>query len=333
MKTNIDIFDLTKLILSIMIVLIHTLVYSECEFIYPWVRVAIPLFFMISSYLLEYRVLLNETNKRKIIEKYVVRLLKLSLFWTVVTFPMALYLRRGLFKTPKVLLANIIKALLYGEMFRGQWYIYATIVSILIVYLVFNRIDERISLSIYLFMYLICCLRSGYSSVWFSNELLRNIANYYEKVLPIPYLSFLSSLLWIDIGKIVAKNKIKITNKCKSTIIIFLLLLYAEWKYSCSLGNDYNSDCLFMLIPCCILLFLIIKDIEIELKNSQRIRNYSTILYCSHGFISSIFAHFLNEKPTICSIICFFSSIIIAFLIYMFIDKYKNKYPVLINGY
>ena len=47
---NYDILDLTKLILSIMIVAIHTSLLPTV--LYPWLRLAVPLFFIISSFFL-----------------------------------------------------------------------------------------------------------------------------------------------------------------------------------------------------------------------------------------------------------------------------------------
>lgn len=48
-KQNYDIFDLAKFILAIFIIAIH----SEFlpHILYPWLRIAVPLFFVISAYL------------------------------------------------------------------------------------------------------------------------------------------------------------------------------------------------------------------------------------------------------------------------------------------
>lgn len=48
-RKNYDIFDLTKFILSLFIVAIHSSILLDI--LSPCVRIAVPLFFMISSYL------------------------------------------------------------------------------------------------------------------------------------------------------------------------------------------------------------------------------------------------------------------------------------------
>ena len=50
MKNN-DTFDILKYILSFMIIAIHT-GGGYARALYPWLRIAVPLFFMISAYLL-----------------------------------------------------------------------------------------------------------------------------------------------------------------------------------------------------------------------------------------------------------------------------------------
>ena len=49
-KTNYDILDLAKFIFSLMILAIHTSLFPKI--LYPWLRIAVPMFFIISSFLL-----------------------------------------------------------------------------------------------------------------------------------------------------------------------------------------------------------------------------------------------------------------------------------------
>ncbi len=50
MKKVNSVYDLLKIVLSIMIVLIHTKILPNI--LYPWLRIAVPLFFVMSSYFL-----------------------------------------------------------------------------------------------------------------------------------------------------------------------------------------------------------------------------------------------------------------------------------------
>ena len=92
---NYDILDIVKFILSIMVVAIHTELFPTVLF--PWLRIAIPLFFIISSFLLYEKIKLNKENKKEIIKKYIVRQLKYYLFWFIVLIPATVYLRKEWF--------------------------------------------------------------------------------------------------------------------------------------------------------------------------------------------------------------------------------------------
>jgi peptidoglycan/LPS O-acetylase OafA/YrhL len=78
-KKNYDVLDLTKFILSFLIVAIHTSLFPHI--LYPWLRVAVPLFFVISSFLLFSKINSSTSvDKRKIVRKFIVRQIKLYLF-------------------------------------------------------------------------------------------------------------------------------------------------------------------------------------------------------------------------------------------------------------
>ena len=67
---NYDIFDLTKYTLSIMVIAIHSCLFPMI--LYPWLRLAIPLFFIISSFLLFIKINFSSKNeKNTIIKKYI----------------------------------------------------------------------------------------------------------------------------------------------------------------------------------------------------------------------------------------------------------------------
>lgn len=132
LKKNRDIFDLIKFCLSVCIIIIHTNVFPDL--FYPWTRVAVPLFFIMSSYLV-----FSKTRELSIDEKWTVtlksckRLFKLYLFWFIVLLPITLINRRALFQEPflKAFLLFIKESLFCG-FFPASWYLIASIESLLL---------------------------------------------------------------------------------------------------------------------------------------------------------------------------------------------------------
>ena len=128
-------YDLLKYILSIMVVAIHSTLYPETLF--PWLRIAVPLFFIMSSYFLFSQLDYPDTAKqKKILGKYILRNIKLYAFWFTILLPITLYLRRDIYLSGNILLRFIkfLRNLFLGSTFVASWYITASIIGIYIIF-------------------------------------------------------------------------------------------------------------------------------------------------------------------------------------------------------
>ena len=85
------IFDIVKFIMALMVVAIHSSLFPMV--LYPWLRLAVPMFFIISSYFFfgNLRKVETDKEKNKRLWKYVKRNLILYGFWFVVLLPYTLY--------------------------------------------------------------------------------------------------------------------------------------------------------------------------------------------------------------------------------------------------
>ena len=124
-RKTIEILDVTKFVLAIMVVGIHTLGKYG---IYPLFRIAVPLFFMISSYLF-----FSNPEKRGnigFLKKFCIRNLKLYCFWFIVLMPV--FLPLGGYLTGN-LLFNVFKLIIkvfFGSTFTASWYISALVINL-----------------------------------------------------------------------------------------------------------------------------------------------------------------------------------------------------------
>ena len=83
-----NLFDIAKFILSVMVVAIHTSFYPE--YLYPWLRLAVPLFFVISGYLF-----FTKSGGGKLnLYKFVNRVIVLYIFWTIALLPLIFLYRK-----------------------------------------------------------------------------------------------------------------------------------------------------------------------------------------------------------------------------------------------
>ena len=108
-------YDLIKFFLSLLVLAIHATLYPMV--LYPWLRIAVPLFFMMSSYFLFSK--LREAPKdkhRAILKKFVVRNLQLYSYWFIILLPVTIYIRKELWFSNGFLenTLTILKSILFG---------------------------------------------------------------------------------------------------------------------------------------------------------------------------------------------------------------------------
>ncbi len=321
---NYDILDLSKFILSIMIVAIHTSLLPEL--LYPWLRLAVPLFFIISSFLLFKKI--NNSSKEEsnnIIKKFVFRQIKLYLFWFIVLLPFTVYLRRDWFYMGiRNGIRLVVQNTLFSSTFIASWFIVATITATVIIYKLSNKKNYKLLFVIFTLIYFGCCTVSSYNTFITNFDLINKIYSVYLYFFPSPIFSFPVALIWVFIGKMFADNNINYKIKNKKifllSLITFSIFLFIEWKFVIKISNIYSNDCYFFLLPLSILIFKLLLNINIDLKYNKILRNISTITYPLHAsiapFVFSILDKFIDNITligilnfcmtlSICYIACF----------------------------
>lgn len=266
---KIDILDLVKIILSVFLVAIHCQLFPM--FLYPWLRLAVPLFFIISSYLLFSKINNSpKIEKKQIIRHYILRLCKLYLFWFIVLLPITFYVRRNIFDNG--ILVGVLKTLLSGSTFIASWYIFATIIGTILVDYLSNKLNNNVLLLLFGFVYIICCLTSSYTFILEKNSTINTFFSYLNLVIE-PQFSFLVSLIYIYYGKLFAEGKIQINKRLNVIlIIVFCILLYFEWFIIYKSYGFFNKDCYLFIAPAALLIFNYVKNVKVFIKNSKLLR-------------------------------------------------------------
>ena len=281
-------FDITKIILSIMIVAIHAQIYPNILF--PWLRIAVPLFFMISSYFLFTKInkLKIEEEKEQSIKRYIQRNLKLYFFWFIVLLIPTLIIREY-FAEKNILLGicRILKGFAFSSTFKASWYIMSSIIATPIIYNLSKKIKNKTLLAITLVIYILICIRSSYSFILNNFPIIESICNGFEHTFAEPWNSFPVAFFWIACGKCFAEKTIDISkNKNIIILITSTILLYIEWYIIKNISGKNNNDCYLLLAPLSISIFNIIKNIKpFKIKYTKELRNMSTVIYATHATI------------------------------------------------
>lgn len=320
-RKNLDGFDLLKFVMSFFIVAIHTLgPYTP----YPLVRIAVPVFFLISSYLFFGK--LDGKQDLYFLKKFVVRNLTLYGFWFVVLSPIFLvqerYLQGNIFHN----VLRLISHFFLGSTFAASWYIMALIIGTLPVFFLKRYLNSGVVLCLAGLVYAVCCFCSTYKNLFSETGLIASLDGMFPDTLP---NSFPAAILWIAIGSKIAETKGKVSISKRAlygfTVLSFAGLI-AEHILVTVLHWSAKNDCYFMLIPTSLLVFYIFLKSNIKCQHAKLLRNFSTLIYCMHMSIVSIFKKlFINAMTNdISYFICFFLVAVFSLLIagvILFLEK------------
>ena len=299
-----DSIDLMKLILSLLVVTLHITAFQR-EL--PWViaisRIAVPLFFITSSYLFFER-LSEKPNDRewreKRLRRFCVRGIRLYFNWLLLQLPLTVYVwgwqAYGYEEGYSILrvISAFLKKLLLGNTFVASWYLSALIIGMVLTVEMSGFLGNRGLLLIGSACYLLCCLNSCYAGLGILQIRFFYLPN-----------SFPASLLWIAIGKELAENRkptewlLKMSRTKRITMLTILCLFYGLEYALCIKSKIAGvTDACLMLVPLCTVLFIPVPESRRKIRSAEKMRTVSTVVYCSHGSLIAVFVLLGNRLET-----------------------------------
>ncbi len=291
--------DILKLILAVFVMMIHSAL--DKTVISPLLRIAVPLFFIISSYFFfaKEEKLDNAKDKYSALRRMAKRNLALYLIWAIVQLPVSLYVNDYL---PIIFNGGIFYALrdvIFGNGFTGSWYIPALVIGIIAVFFLSKKISAGWLICITLPFYIISCVSTNYRNIAGSDFIIvKLIEGYYNLTGCHFHTSFPVSLFWVSIGNFLAKKQISAKNGALFGIGAVTALLLGIERYLIVKNNwGLTDDCYLMLILLCPIIFLLVKKSNFTFNSPFRIRELSVIIYVAHGACGRIVGFVLKKLP------------------------------------
>ncbi len=326
--------DVLKFILSIFVLIIHSGI--DKTIISPLLRIAVPMFFIISSYLFFSKLekISDEKERRTALFHLVKRNLYLYLFWVVLQLPVFIYGKHyhtdffpnGIF--------NTIRDVLLGKGFTGSWYIISLVLGTVIIYYLLKKLSVGTVLCITLPFYVVCCLTTNYLGLFDSQSLMVRFANGYETIVQTFFNTSLpGGLFWIGLGCFFAKKRLSVSS-CALYIMLAIsaITIATERFFIVKYGLQYLDDCYFSLILLCSCIFLLVLRNNIAFKSKFRYREISTLVYVIHGTCGRIVGFVLkalpleflkNEIIKVCITVCV--AIVLSYIFLFIRDNLKFK--------
>lgn len=295
-KRTYNSIDILKIILALFVVIIHSGI--DKTVIAPLLRIAVPLFFIISSYFFFTKNASLQTKKEKnaALFKTIKRNLLLYLFWAIIQLPIVIYMRGYHHDFFFDGILNVLKDIVIGGAFTGAWYLVALVIGILLVYFMSKKIPSIYLVLLSLPIYIFCCLTTNYINLFSADSLVAKINDgYYSLIGQYVCNSFPIALFWVSLGKLLAdrKNDVK-TGALISCGALFSVMIALECFFV--VKNDWRvlDDCFFMLMLLCPVIFMLVKKMKITVTTKIRIRELSVLIYVTHGCCGRIVGYALK---------------------------------------
>ena len=286
-------FDYLKFVLAILVVSLHTRFLTGA--LYPLQRLAVPLFFIMSSYFFfgKLRATPDAAQQKAQLKGFCKRNWQLYAFWTVVLLPVVVYTRRGWFSLSVVrCILTILRDVFYAGAFTASWFLIALIIATALIFWGAQKLSNLWLLGLSFLVYVGALFFSGFSFLIPEGSALSAGMAWYAEVFVSPCNSFPVALLWVTMGKCFADGTFdglaKVAEKgtrwvCGAAVLI---LLYGEWLFVRHMTDGSGKDCYLMLVLAAPVLFQIVKGISLEANGVSRfLRQSSIVLFVLHGSV------------------------------------------------
>ncbi len=170
--------------------------------------IAVPFFFTTSGFLF-FKKLDASESKGEMVKKYILRLLKMYLIWSLVYFPFVVlqWINEG------VNVLGYIRDFIFEGSYSTIWFLNATIAACLFVYFLSRKIKLKYVLLISFLFYLIGCGFSYYYYLIIKIPLFEKCGELYYSLLKTTKNGLLFGAVFFALGAILANDKLKMDLK------------------------------------------------------------------------------------------------------------------------
>lgn len=320
-RKNYYAIDVAKFISAFLVVCIHTGplldINKEANFVLVQIiaRLAVPFFFVASGFLFFRKIDTtrewNDYENVKAVRRYIWRLLKIYIIWSILYLPFVYYLMQdGEGFTLSSFLIRYIRDFFFTGSFYHLWFLPALLLAVPFVYLLVSKWSLKTAMYIGILLYVVGMSINVYPQVLDKIPYLNTIIKGYLAIFSTTRNGFFFGTIFVALGAFFAKRRIYLKNyQVIIGFIISLMLLFVE----CFLlrANGFMKDLSSMyitLLPCLFFMFLILLRIHLkESRTYKTMRILSLLIYVSHlMFVNCI----LWELPAMNSLIVYLLAMI-----------------------
>lgn len=309
--------DLGKFIAALLVVAIHANPFSgivETIIIGGFARLAVPFFFIVSSFLFFLR---NPDSKALL--HFLKRLLLLYLFWGIFAIPLFYVYHTPPYGSP-ITISQFVYRFFNSSTYPGSWFLMALMQSASIIWLLSLRLNNFFLLIISGVCYAFAITPHSYYGSD-NNEIIIAFHNVQGV--------WMSNLIYITLGKMVANLKHESSKLHKIYIdILIVVVLLIKILVDIIIKDSYLLNFIdnLLLVPSVLLLllFLLVHESFYDLPY-KTLREMSTVFYLSHFTFVAIVAFSLHHIIGIdAPLLRYFLVLCCCVTLYFILDSFRK---------
>jgi len=277
--------DNFRIICALLVVGIHTyplsVINDELNFIvfHIFARVAVPFFLMATGYFIvpKYLININDVRKPTLPVNF---LRKTSLIYfgaSLLYLPVSIY--AGYYSGN--IIASIFSNILFDGMFYHLWYLPASIIGVLVLYLLAYRFSFRVIICITVFLYFIGLFRDSYYGIISGIPIIDTFYTTIFQLFSYTRNGILFAPVFLALGGWIAQTQQKQSKKMNIIgFIISLLIMSAEGILIYTCGISRHDSMYIFLLPCMYFLFCTL--LQCHGRSFPAIRDVSLYIYILH---------------------------------------------------
>ncbi len=338
-----NLFDLAKFILSFLVGAIHLhpikAISKNIDFYFnnTVCRLAVPLFFTISGFLLFNKLnKLEENNRKKQMSKYLKRIFIMYTIWSLIYFIPYVISTREHFS----ILKFIAHYLIDGP-FIQLWYLQALLVAAFATFVCNHFLGIKKTMVVSTIFYMIGLMLVPYYPIFdgiiekipiISDLFNLDIVEGNERIMGRNGITF--GMFFFDLGAFLSTYPAKYNKKTNFiAIICSIILLFVETTIIKKIGSTYFA-LQISLIACTFFIFNYLVNNKCKINNTIILRKLSILIYLIHSGIQfayeqickNIYSNFLWNNEFIVYICVMGITVLLSYIIIKLSEKEKFKY-------
>ncbi len=331
-RNSFDGADILKFIMSFLVVATHTEFLSGALF--PITRLAVPVFFVLSSYFFYSKA--NKLSKEESViyfKSWSAHLLKMYAFWFVLLLPLTVYIGNYHKLSFFSAILKLFRSLLFSSTFQSSWFLSALLIGNAIVFfLSYKKVRNVFLVILGVCAFALALVSSNYTFLIRDSETLYTLYCSFKDIFALACRNFIVSIIYIVIGKLLSESDIsKLSVRLCSGLSFFSVLFLIGESAALKFFEIkvYYDDCLLLLPACSVFITALALNSKIKFRYAQVLRKMSSIVYCLHMPVFMVMGKLMKiaDIPDYKNILVFTLTLFVSYLGCFVIFKLQRYKP------